>query len=187
MDDDELWAAYAWPERSLRVNFVTTIDGHIQGPDGLSGSLSSPEDRRIFHMLRAGCDAILVGAGTARTEKYKAVSVKPEWQRFRAEQAPPVLIMVSRSGNVPDIPGAEVVDGTDLAGVAQQHSRILCEGGPHLFTALLAQGLVDEVALSTSAHFGGGGSLLTADLWRTARPRHVHHDDEGIYGLWSLS
>ena len=77
MDDEQLWRAYAWPERSLRVNFVTSIDGHIQGSDGLSGTLSSPEDRRVFHMLRAGCDAVLVGAGTARVEKYGPIRIKP--------------------------------------------------------------------------------------------------------------
>jgi riboflavin biosynthesis pyrimidine reductase len=69
------------PQRCLRANFVTTIDGHIQGPDGLSGTISSAEDRRVFHMLRAGADAILVGAGTARIENYKPVGVKAEWAR----------------------------------------------------------------------------------------------------------
>lgn len=184
MDDERLWEAYAWPQRSLRVNFVTSMDGHIQGPDGKSGPLSSQEDRRIFHMLRAGCDAVLVGAGTARIENYKRISIKPEWQALRDNPHPPVLIMVSASGNVPDIAGARTVDGTDLAAIKEQYPRILCEGGPHLFTALLEQGLVDELALSTSNHIGGTGSLVTAGMWREAVPRHVHHDAEGTYALW---
>lgn len=186
MKNEDLWAAYAWPERCLRVNFVTTIDGHVTGDDGLSGTLSSPEDRRIFHMLRAGCDAILVGAGTARAENYRAPSVKPEWIDLRGRPEPPVLIMVSRSAKVPDIDAAITVDGTDLAGVAQQYPRILCEGGPHLFTALLEQDLVDEVALSVAGRLGGHRVLLTSELTREARPRHVHSDDDGIYTLWTL-
>ncbi|MFN8183671.1 MAG: dihydrofolate reductase family protein [Candidatus Nanopelagicales bacterium] len=187
MDDTELWEAYAWPERSLRVNFVTSMDGHIQGPDGKSGTLSSEEDRRIFHMLRAGCDAILVGAGTARIENYKEVSLKPEWAGLRGDSDSPALIMVSASGHVPAIEGALVVDGTDLAALKDRYSRILCEGGPHLFTALLEQGLVDELALSTSNHLGGTGALVTSGMWREAVPKHVHQDAEGVYSLWDVS
>ena len=158
MDDAELWEAYAWPERCLRVNFVTTIDGHVQGPDGLSGSISSPEDRRVFNMLRAGCDAILVGAGTARIEKYKTPAIKPQWADLRANPDPPTLVMVSASGNVPDIEGSVVVDGTDLASLKDEYPRILCEGGPHLFTALLEQQLIDQLALSTHGVLGGTGA-----------------------------
>lgn len=186
MDDRELWDAYAWPERCLRVNFVTTIDGHVAGPDGLSGSLSSPEDRRIFHMLRAGCDAILVGAGTARDEGYRAPSIKRQWYDLRGRSEPPVLVMVSRSGNVPHIDGAVTVDGSDLAAVAQDYPRILCEGGPHLFASLLEQDLVDELCLTIAGQLGGDSSLLPAGVSRAARPRHVHHDDVGLYTVWSL-
>lgn len=186
MDDDELWQAYAWPERCLRVNFVTTIDGHVTGADGLSGTLSSAEDRRIFHMLRAGCDAVLVGAGTARAEGYRAPRVKPEWAAKRRRQDPPVLVMVSRSGNVPDIGGAVTVDGTDLAALKAQYPRILCEGGPHLFTDLLEQGLVDELALSIAGRLGDERSLLTRVLDVPARPKHVHADEQGLYTLWAV-
>jgi riboflavin biosynthesis pyrimidine reductase len=184
--DDELWQAYAWPERCLRANFVTTIDGHVTGGDGLSGSLSSAEDRRIFHMLRAGCDAVLVGAGTARAEGYRAPGVKQEWAARRGRPDPPVLVMVSRSGNVPDIEGAVTVDGTDLAAVKAQYPRILCEGGPHLFTELLAQGLVDELALSIAGRLGDERSLLTEVLDVPARPTHVHADGHGLYTLWAV-
>jgi riboflavin biosynthesis pyrimidine reductase len=186
MDDADLWEAYAWPERCLRVNFVTTIDGHIQGPDGLSGTISSAEDRRVFHMLRAGADAILVGAGTARIEKYKAVGIKTEWRDFRGNDTPPTLVMVSASGNVPDIEGALVVDGTDLSALKDRYPRILCEGGPHLFTALLQQGLVDQVALSTHGRLGGTGALITDGVTADATPLHTHHDADGLYTLWGL-
>lgn len=171
----------------MRVNFVTTMDGQVTGQDGLSGTLSSAEDRRIFHMLRAGCDAVLVGAGTARVETYGPPRVQAGWQALRANTAAPVLVMVSRSGNVPDIEGAITVDGTDLAAVVREYPRILCEGGPHLFTALLAQGLVDEVALTITGRLGGQRSLLSAAVTAAARPRHVHADEHGLYTLWSIA
>lgn len=186
MDDRELWEAYAWPERCVRVNFVTTIDGQVTGPDGRSGSLSSTEDRRIFHMLRAGADAILVGAGTARIEQYREPAVKPEWLQFRGSSEPPVLIIVTRTGNVPDIEGAITVDGTDLAAVTNDYPRILCEGGPHLFTTLLEQDLVDEFTLTLDGRLGGGRSLLTSPVTAKARPQHVHSDADGLYTIWTL-
>lgn len=187
MDDAELWDAYSWPDTCLRVNFVTTLDGHIMGPDGKSGTLSTPEDRRVFHMLRAGCDAVLVGAGTARHEGYGPVTVKPQWQALRGQPGPPVLVMVSRSGDVPDIDGAVVVDGTDLAGLKQQYPRILCEGGPGLFTTLMQQSLVDEVALTLAPVFGGSGALFTEQVAAGATLRHAHSAPDGVYSLWSLA
>ena len=187
MDDAALWSAYAWPDECLRVNFVISLDGHIGAPDGLSGGLSSPEDRRVFHMLRAGCDAILVGAGTARTEGYRAPAVKLEWQQFRQRSKAPVLVMVSASGSVPDIEGAVTVDGTDLAAVIAQYPRLLCEGGPHLFASLLEQRLVDEVALSISGQVGGTGRLLPDEVRASFTPRHAHTADNTIFTLWRRS
>lgn len=168
------------------MNFVTTVDGQVTGADGLSGSLSSPEDRRIFHMLRAGADAILVGAGTARAENYRAPSVKPEWQELRGRSEAPLLVMVSRSGNVPDIEGAITVDGTDLAAVTKTYPRILCEGGPHLFSTLLEQHLADELCLSIAGRLGGSRGLLPGDVAASATPKHVHCDADGLYTLWTL-
>ena len=70
---DDLLAAYAPPEgwpRHVRVNFVASADG-AGSVDGLSGGLSSPADKRVFHLLRDLADVILVGAGTARAEGYR--------------------------------------------------------------------------------------------------------------------
>lgn len=185
MDDAELWDAYSWPTTCLRVNFVVSLDGHIGAPDGLSGGLSSPEDRRIFHMLRAGCDAILVGAGTARSEGYGPVTMKEQWQRFRRVEDPPTLVMVSSSGNVPDVDAAITVDGTDLAALQAQFPRILCEGGPLLFATLLELGLVDEIALSISGRTGGTGTLIPGDVSAHFTPRHLHAAGDTVFTLWS--
>ncbi len=187
VEDDELWQAYAWPELCLRVNFVTSMDGHIQGADGLSGTLSTEHDRRLFHMLRAGCDAVLVGAGTARREKYGPIGIKAPWDEMRTQPTPPALIMVSASGHVPAIEGAVLSDGTDLPSLKARYPRILCEGGPHLFTSLLEQGLVDELALSISGRLGGSGSLVTDAATAQAVPIHVHHNADGVFSRWSIS
>jgi riboflavin biosynthesis pyrimidine reductase len=48
---------------------VSTVDGRAT-LHGRSGPLSGPADRQLFHALRAPADAILVGAGTVRSEHY---------------------------------------------------------------------------------------------------------------------
>lgn len=186
MNDEELWQAYSWPEKCLRVNFVVTLDGHIRGREGLSGSLSDEEDRRIFAMQRAGCDAVLVGAGTIRAEKYGPIAIKPQWQQFRTQKHAPELIAVSASGNVPEIEGLQVVDGSDLPALRERYPRILCEGGPHLFASLLKQDLVDEVALTMTGYFGGSGQLVPAAVSEQATPKHVHAHGNSLFTLWSL-
>ena len=71
LDDLGLARAYAYPrERWLRANMVASADGAAY-LDGRSGGLSSSGDRRLFGVLRVLADVVLVGAGTARAEKYK--------------------------------------------------------------------------------------------------------------------
>lgn len=104
----------------VRTNFVSTLDGAAQGPDGRSGSINTASDRMVFALQRAMADVIMVGAGTARAEHYRAVDLEP-WQRELREEcglAPdPTLAIVSRSGGLPadlgaasdDIPGGPVM------------------------------------------------------------------------------
>jgi riboflavin biosynthesis pyrimidine reductase len=87
----------------LRSNFVTSLDGSIQGLDGRSGGVSTASDHHVFALHRAHCDAVVVGAGTARTERYRAVDLLP-WQRqIRANEglsAVPALVVFSATLNL---------------------------------------------------------------------------------------
>ena len=88
---DDLGDAYDWPEeRWVRACMVMGLDGSITGPDGLSGSLSSPTDRAVLSAIRRFADVYLVGAGTVRAERYSAVHARPEAieRRTAAGQAP---------------------------------------------------------------------------------------------------
>ncbi|MGO1334328.1 MAG: dihydrofolate reductase family protein, partial [Cellulosimicrobium funkei] len=73
--EDRLAALYAYgtPVRGasvVRANMVASVDGAAWGPDERSGSINDDADWRVFRVLRALADVVLVGAGTARAEGY---------------------------------------------------------------------------------------------------------------------
>ncbi|MPZ96937.1 MAG: pyrimidine reductase family protein [Propionibacteriales bacterium] len=112
LTDDDLAGLYAYPvERTwVRTNFVSTLDGAVQGPDGRSGSIAPPADQRLFELLRTLCDVVLVGAGTARTEGYQPVrshEVDATQRRRLGLTAVPAIAVVSRSLGIVD----ELLDG----------------------------------------------------------------------------
>jgi riboflavin biosynthesis pyrimidine reductase len=84
LDDAGLAAAYAYPAGRawLRANMVMSADGAAHA-NGRSAGLSSPGDMRVFGILRVLADVVLVGAGTARTEDYKAARRRPELAALR--------------------------------------------------------------------------------------------------------
>ena len=93
----ELRELYAFPagRRWVRSNFVTTLDGSVQGADGRSGSVNTPADNRVFALQRELCEAVLVGSGTVRAEGYERVAPT------RRRPHPPALVVVSGSARVP--------------------------------------------------------------------------------------
>jgi riboflavin biosynthesis pyrimidine reductase len=103
---DELAAAYAYPTEVvdtgrpwLRANMVSSLDGAAR-LDGLSEGLSSPADKRIFGVLRALADVVLVGAQTVRAEGYRPARAREHFAAERAArgQSPaPVIAVVTAS------------------------------------------------------------------------------------------
>jgi len=91
------------PDRPwLMLNMVTSADG-ATSDDGVSGGLSSPEDREVFAALRAVADVILVAAETVRRENYGPPKTRPEvaGSRVSRSQAPrPRVAVVSRTLNL---------------------------------------------------------------------------------------
>jgi len=98
----DLQAAYAYPTDParlpwVRANMVTSLDG-AAAVDGRSGALGGPGDKAVFGVLRGLADAVLVGAGTARIEGYRALRAKPDFAEVRAacgQPSAPVLVLVS--------------------------------------------------------------------------------------------
>jgi riboflavin biosynthesis pyrimidine reductase len=90
--------AYAYPrERWVRANMVASADGAAY-LDGRSAGLSGPDDKRIFGVLRALADVVLVGAGTARAEQYRPALRRPSLASLRADRPEtPAIALVTRS------------------------------------------------------------------------------------------
>ena len=106
LTDDAVRALYAYPtvvDRPwIRTNFVASIDGSVTA-DGASAGLGTPADARVFGVLRELCDAVLVGAGTARAENYGGVSLSEEAiaRRVANGLAPvPTMVVVTASGSI---------------------------------------------------------------------------------------
>jgi riboflavin biosynthesis pyrimidine reductase len=83
---------------------LSTLDGAVAGADGVSASISSTADRLILAEVRRLADAVLVGAGTIRAERYKPMAARTEYQQARAAaglQPAPVVAIVSRTLDLP--------------------------------------------------------------------------------------
>ncbi|MBO0900479.1 dihydrofolate reductase family protein [Cellulomonas sp. zg-ZUI22] len=157
----------------VRATMVTSVDGAAAGTDGRSGSLGTPADRRVFAVLRALADVVLVGAGTVRAEGYRELPVAAGLREVRASLGlgPRIVpAVVTCRGDVPaDVAdGALVVTGTqgaDRARAAVGADRTVVVPAPHdpgspdlraAVAALAARGLRHVLA--------EGGPRLLADL-----------------------
>jgi riboflavin biosynthesis pyrimidine reductase len=83
----------------VRLNMIASADGGT-AVSGVSRGLGGPADRQLFLALRSLADVILVGAGTARSERYGPTRVTGEQQaaRLARGQTPvPPIAVVTRS------------------------------------------------------------------------------------------
>ncbi|MEV6849731.1 pyrimidine reductase family protein [Actinoplanes sp. NPDC051411] len=83
----------------LRANFIASADG-AASVGGLSGGLHGPGDKEIFDTLRMLCDALIVGAGTVKAEKYDALRLTAAaraWRRDHGLSEFPLMVVVSRA------------------------------------------------------------------------------------------
>ena len=82
------------PGRWLRMDFIASLDGAIT-VGGVSEGLGSPGDRRVFRVLRALADVVLVGHGTAAAEGYRPVVPESAVGRLRAAIGRPPTMPVA--------------------------------------------------------------------------------------------
>ncbi|MGC1165324.1 MAG: dihydrofolate reductase family protein [Solirubrobacterales bacterium] len=87
----------------VAMNFATTVDGRVT-IDGVSGPIGSATDTEMLAGLRTRFDAVMIGAGTMRAERYGRLA-KKQATRERRERLglPPEPLMVIVSGRL-DLP-----------------------------------------------------------------------------------
>jgi diaminohydroxyphosphoribosylaminopyrimidine deaminase/5-amino-6-(5-phosphoribosylamino)uracil reductase len=157
-------APYIWHRVTGRpyvvAKIASTLDGVVAMADGSSQWITGEEARRDAHVLRAQSQAVLVGAGTVRSdnpvltarlgdivlEPLRVVLGKaPEGARIR-----PCLELSGDLGAVLD----------ELAG--HDVLQLLVEGGPTTTSAFIEAGLVNHVVWYQAPAFAGGTGTLGA-------------------------
>jgi riboflavin biosynthesis pyrimidine reductase len=76
---------------------IASVDGAAQA-DGRAGGLSAPADERLFALLRAHADVLLVGASTVRAEHYGGARPTPAARAWRLDHGlsdAPVIAVVT--------------------------------------------------------------------------------------------
>ena len=87
----------------LGINMVSSLDGKAT-LDWRTKGLSSDADRRLFHHLRTQADAVMVGAGTVREERYGRMTKNDELRLKRTNEGlVPDALAVVVSGRL-DLP-----------------------------------------------------------------------------------
>lgn len=113
------------PDRPyLVLNMVATLDGRI-AIDGRSGPIGDEADRELFHGFRTQADAVMVGAGTIRTERYGRMVRSPERRERRVAEglaADPLAVVVSARLRLPeDLPLLQDEHSTVAVLTASEH------------------------------------------------------------------
>lgn len=103
-----LWEQAPAGERArVFLNMACTADGRAT-VGGRSGPIGNRADRELFHALRTAVDAVLVGAGTVRAERYHRLVRDEEHRRLRRARGlaeEPLACIVSASlALAPDVP-----------------------------------------------------------------------------------
>jgi len=94
----------AKPDRPyLILNFVTTLDGRAT-IDGRSGPIGSETDTEMLQRLRTRVDAVMIGAGTMRAERYGRIVSDPQLRAYRERTGlahDPLAVLISNRFELP--------------------------------------------------------------------------------------
>jgi Pyrimidine reductase, riboflavin biosynthesis len=96
--------ALALPDRPyLVLNFATTLDGRA-AISGKSGPIGSDTDTEMLQRLRTRVDAVMIGAGTMRAERYGRIVSDPQLRAYRERTGlaqDPLAVIVSNRLELP--------------------------------------------------------------------------------------
>ncbi|HLM95775.1 MAG TPA: bifunctional diaminohydroxyphosphoribosylaminopyrimidine deaminase/5-amino-6-(5-phosphoribosylamino)uracil reductase RibD [Acidimicrobiales bacterium] len=158
------------------LKLAASLDGRTAAPDGTSRWITGEAARRDVHLLRASSDAVLVGAGTVRTDDPE-LTVRLD---DGLDHAQPLRVVLGRAPADARVQPALELSG-DLDGVLAELGRrgviqLLVEGGATVAREFHCAGLVDRYVLYLAPAFFGGddgrplfagpGAGTIDDVWR---------------------
>ncbi len=144
-----------------------SADGRVAADDGTSRWITGPDARHDVHRLRAGCDAVLVGTGTALADDPQ-LTVRDRGDLARPRGQQPLRVVMGMR----DLPAsARLRDdaartlqlltrepATALQALHDERIRhVWLEGGPRLAGAFVSARLVDEVIVYVAPLLLGSG------------------------------
>ncbi len=138
------------------INCAMSLDGKLALSDRRQTALSSAEDLRRVHAMRAASGAILVGIGTVLADD-PSLLVKPALVE-RVPVPPPLRIVLDSRRRTP--PGARILDGRapTLIAVTEGHAAPLSHAEVRAYGA--GTGRVDLVALLRDLATRGTGQVM---------------------------
>jgi 5-amino-6-(5-phosphoribosylamino)uracil reductase len=139
------------------LSCAISLDGYLDDATPERLLLSNAEDFDRVDELRAGCDAILVGAGTVRADNPRLLVRDPARRAARVARGKtpsPLRVVLTRSSAetlVVRADGSEGGLGSVLDRLAARGvRRLMVEGGAAVLSAFMAQDLADELHLATA-------------------------------------
>ncbi len=191
----------------VTLKMAMTLDGSVAASDLSSKWITSEPARSDAHVLRSASDALVVGAGTVRSDdplltvRLEAVEEQPVPVIVAGRQSLPLesriwerspIVISTRplgvpSGEVVVVPGDEErpdPNGTARALAERGLLDVLLEGGPNLAGSWWRAGLVGRGVLYVAALVGGGRGLapLEGDFATMAESQPVNIDDVRMVG-----
>ncbi|MGE0066606.1 MAG: dihydrofolate reductase family protein [Solirubrobacterales bacterium] len=103
LDDYRPWERPHAGRPLVAMNFAATVDGRAT-IGGVSGKIGSDTDTEMLAGLRTRFDAVMIGAGTMRAERYGRIVTDPEKRRRREAlglPGDPLMVIVSGRLDLP--------------------------------------------------------------------------------------
>jgi 5-amino-6-(5-phosphoribosylamino)uracil reductase len=202
MVEDLLRSPPAGDRPYVACTFISTLDGRAT-VSGSTERLGFHADARVVMRLRTFADAVMIGAGTMRVERYDRMLPVPRLRGYREQiglPSDPLTVIVTQTMDLPWDAGlftdgngtvilatpstidppetateVEVLrfeQSVDFDLLLERLARergvrsLVCEGGPTVLHALVRDGLVDDLFLTTNPLLVGSSerSLMQGSL-----------------------